>query len=209
MNSMKIGIDFDNTIINYGQLFHKYAIERFGMPPGTAPDKNAIRSYFWSLPEGNTQWTELQGIVYGEKILEACPAEGLCQFLSLCSEKDITVCVISHKSEFPALGPRLNLRDAALKWLTVNNFFDNSFIALPRSSVFFESTRNFKVMRIGIEKCSVFIDDLPEVFEEAHFPADVVKILYSHEPCKTEDVTACEDWKLIEKLIDQKIKKYK
>lgn len=201
---MKIGIDFDNTIINYGHLFHKYAIERFGMPPGTKPDKNAIRSYFWSIPEGNTLWTELQGIVYGEKILEAVAAEGLYQFLSLCKEAAIAVCVISHKSEFPALGPRINLRDAALKWLNDNNFFDNPLFTLSRSSVFFESTRTFKVMRIGTEKCTIFIDDLPEVFEDVHFPGDVVKVLYSQESCSTKDVIACENWKLIEDLIDMK-----
>jgi hypothetical protein len=206
---MKIGIDFDNTIINYGQLFHKYAINRFGMPPGTEPDKNAIRSYFWSLPEGNTLWTELQGIVYGEKILEANPAEGLFHFLSLCKKTEITVCIISHKSEYPALGPRINLRDAALEWLTANKFFDNALFTLPRSSVFFESTRTFKVMRIGTEKCTVFIDDLPEIFEDIHFPADVVKVLYSQEPCSTKDVIACEDWALIEDLIDKRTTKSK
>jgi hypothetical protein len=179
------------------------------MPSDIIPEKNVIKSYFWSLPDGNTLWTELQGIVYGEKILEAVPAEGLFHFLSMCKESEITVCVISHKSEYPALGPKVNLRDAALNWLTANNFFDNHLIALPKSLVFFESTRNFKVMRICTEKCSVFIDDLPEVFEEAHFPADVQKILYSQEPCPVKDVIVCEDWKRIEVLIDQKNKNNK
>ena len=208
---MKIGIDFDNTIINYGQLFHKYAIERFGMPQETKPDKSAIRSYFWSLPEGNAKWTELQGIIYGEKILEAVPAEGIYRFLSLCKDRDIAVCIISHKSEFPALGPEVNLRDAALEWLTANDFFNESHYALPRSSVFFESTRKLKVMRIGQEKCAVFIDDLPEVFEEDIFPVDVIKILYSqieHSNAKA-NVIVCEDWKLIENLIIEKSKSYK
>ncbi len=194
---MKIGIDFDNTIIDYGDLFYNCAINQFGMPSNIIAEKSAIRSYFWSLPGGNTLWTELQGIVYGEKILEAVPSSGLDEFLNICNEHQVPWCIISHKSEFPALGTKVNLREAAFEWLTANNFFAPSGFGLKRSSVFFETTKNFKLMRIETENCSLFIDDLPDIFNDAHFPANVIKILYTKEDLEPKDVTICKEWESI------------
>jgi len=199
--AMKIGIDFDNTIINYGNTFKKYAMEHFGMPAGIKTEKQSIRTWFWSLPNGNTPWTELQGIVYGEKILEATLFDGLDHFLRRCKDEQIAVSIISHKSEFAALGPKINLRDAAMKWLELNGFFDKSGYALSTTSVFFESTRYFKVMRIGTENCSVFIDDLQDVFEEPSFPATTRKILFSSDHSTINNVTVCPSWKQIEHLV--------
>lgn len=198
---MKIGIDFDNTIIDYGNVFHKYAVELFNIPSTVIANKQAIRSYFWSLPDGNSHWTELQGIVYGDKILDAVPFDGLDHFLRICKANDTDVCIISHKSEYAALGSKVNLRDAAFAWLDNYGFFNPDSYGISQSSVFFESTRLLKVMRIGTEKCSIFIDDLTDVFEEKSFPLNVQKILFSHEHPSIDNVVVCKNWKAIEKHI--------
>lgn len=194
---MKIGIDFDNTIIDYGDLFYKCAIDMFGMPSQIIAEKSAIRSYFWSLPDGNTLWTELQGIVYGEKILEAIQPPGLDEFLNFCNEHQIPWCIISHKSEFPAIGTKVKLRDAAFEWLTVNGFFSSLGYGLKRSSVFFETTKNSKIMRIKNENCTLFIDDLPDIFTDVNFPANTIKFLYTKDHFTSTNMIICKDWKSI------------
>jgi len=198
---MKIGIDFDNTIIDYGKVFHKYAVEYFGLPSTITAEKQTIRSYLWSLPDGNTKWTELQGIVYGDKIQDAAPFDGLDHFLRHCKALQIDICIISHKSVYPSLGPKVNLHDAASGWLDKSGFFNPHAYGLSKSSVFFESTRLFKVMRIGTEKCSVFIDDLTDVFEEKSFPQNVQKILFSHEHSTLDNIVVCGNWNTIENFI--------
>jgi hypothetical protein len=198
---MKIGIDFDNTIIDYGDLFHKYAVQKFNMPTSVIHDKNSVKSYFISLPDGNTMWTELQGIIYGERILEATMFDGLDHFLRHSKKEGVSVSIISHKSEFPALGPKNNLRDAAKRWLQLNGFFDKSCYGLTEASVFFESTIYFKIMRIGIENCMFFIDDLNDIFKQTDFPSEVTKILFSQEKNSIPGLYICNSWKSIEHLI--------
>ena len=204
---MKIGIDFDNTIIDYGDLFHKYAIQKYSMPSSVPHDKNAVKSYCLSQPDGNAVWTELQGIIYGERILEATMFEGLDHFLRRCKHEGVAVSIISHKSEYPALGPKNNLRLAAKKWLQLNGFFDKSSYGLTDASVFFESTIYFKVMRIGIENCTFFIDDLKDIFDEADFPSEVTKILFSQESISIPNLYICNNWKSIENLIFHNVNK--
>lgn len=204
---MKIGIDFDNTIIDYGDLFHKYAMQKFNMPSSVPHDKNAVKSYFISLHDGNTMWTELQGIIYGERILEATMFEGLDHFLRHCKKEGVSVSIISHKSEYPALGPKNNLRLAAKKWLQLNGFFDKSCYGLTEASVFFESTIYFKVMRIGMENCTFFVDDLKDIFDETDFPSEVTKILLSQENVSYPNIYICNNWKSIGNLIFHNVNK--
>ena len=65
---MHIGIDFDNTIITYDNLFHKYALKLQLINESVAKNKQVIRDTIRKLPNGNDRWTELQGLVYGKYI---------------------------------------------------------------------------------------------------------------------------------------------
>ena len=42
---MVLGLDFDNTIINYNELFHKIAFEKNLIPADLPKEKNAVRNY--------------------------------------------------------------------------------------------------------------------------------------------------------------------
>jgi hypothetical protein len=44
--------------------------------------------------------------------------------------------------------------------------------------LFLEVTKRDKVIRVGGEACSVFIDDLPEIFAEPDFPKEVIQVLF-------------------------------
>jgi hypothetical protein len=193
---LHIGVDFDNTIISYDDLFHRCALERGLIPEGLPKRKAAVRSHLWSLPDGNSRWTALQGEVYGSRINEAESYPGTLDFFSLCRKHRVRVTIVSHKAEFPALGPRVNLREAALGWLEAHGL-----PAGKGSAVFFEADRKAKVKRIALLECSHFIDDLPEVFADPSFPAGVEKLLFATEPPAVgscpEDVRIFSDWHAI------------
>ncbi len=172
-----IGVDFDNTIICYDDLFYRGALERALISSELPRCKVAVRSHLWSLPDGNKLWTALQGEVYGKRISEADPYPGALEFFQLCRGNGIRVTIVSHKAEFPAIGPRVNLREAALDWIRAHDIFHGG-----AEHVFFEADRSAKVKRIANLGCAHFIDDLPEVFADPQFPASVEKILFAPEP---------------------------
>ena len=66
---------------------------------------------------------------------------------------------------------RVNLRQAALGWMTAQGFFGTSGFAVPAENVFFESTRAEKLARIAALGCTHFIDDLEEVLDRSGLSA--------------------------------------
>ncbi|HOW97814.1 MAG TPA: haloacid dehalogenase-like hydrolase [Kiritimatiellia bacterium] len=172
---MHLGVDFDNTLVSYDELFHRCALERGLIPADLPRTKSAVRAHLWALPDGNTPWTELQGLVYGTRMAEAAFFAGAREALVLCRERGIRVSIISHKLEFPARGPRVSLRKASLEWMEAQGFFDPAAIGLAREAIFFESSREAKLARIAGERCTHFVDDLPEVLDAPGFPAAVEK----------------------------------
>jgi hypothetical protein len=200
---MRIGIDFDNTIVIYDEVWHRYGQE-FGLPPEVPADKASIRAWFWDQPDGNTPWTELQGIVYGTKLQEARLAEGLAEFLLGAKERGIAVSVISHKTQFPALGPRVDLRQAAYGFLEEQGILDPQRFGVPRERVFFNDTQALKVARVQSEGCAVFVDDLPRVFSDEGFPEGVEKLLYDRAGNQEAGpgVVRCRSWgEIAERLL--------
>ncbi len=101
---VRIGVDFDNTIVTYDSVFHRYGAE-LGLIPASAPrSKREVRDRIRRLPDGNARWTELQGLVYGLHMDEAEPAAGVLGFLHECRAKEIGLSIISHKTRYPAAG---------------------------------------------------------------------------------------------------------
>ncbi len=179
--NLLLGLDFDGTVVVYDEVFHRHAFERFGMPTGdrSVPvTKTAVRDWLRSQPDGETKWIELQGLVYGNKVVEAKLAPGLAEFLRAIRVAQIPVCIISHKTEFSVAEPGVNLRAAALAWLESNDFFAADGFGLRREDVFFESTRAEKLRRIAAQGCTVFVDDLEEVLTEPEFPKGVERWHY-------------------------------
>lgn len=192
--SRHIGIDLDNTVILWDRAFHVEAVRRYGMPPEVARDKAAIRAWFWSQPDGNTPWTELQGIVYGTRAEEAEVAPGLPAFLEECARRGVRVSVVSQKTVHPAMGPRADLRVAALGFLEARGLLAGP--ALERARVHFTVTRPEKASLVGTLGCEAFVDDLIDVFQEPAFPRDVVKVLYDRtgEAPEHADLVSLRDW---------------
>ena len=76
---MKIGVDFDNTIVSYDALFYKVAREQ-NLVPDTIPiNKVAVRDYLRRIGHED-RWTEMQGYVYGARMGEAVGYPGAVEF---------------------------------------------------------------------------------------------------------------------------------
>ena len=204
---MNIGIDFDNTIAQYVTSFGEVAMEE-GIIDGNweCKGKTELRDHLRHQPNGEKTWMKLQGRVYGKYMHRAEMLPGVANFLISCNVRGHKIYIVSHKTEYGHFDPeKIPLRKEALKWMEIRQFFDSEYFGLNREDVFFADTREEKVNIIARLKCGWFIDDLPEVFEEKHFPDSTQKILFgSYKPEQFQNITVLNSWrKISEKILGQ------
>jgi hypothetical protein len=197
---MRIGVDFDNTLISYDAVFHATATRLGLIGEGIAPRKQAVRDAIRLAPDGELAWQKLQGHVYGAGIADATLIDGVDAFLRRCRAEACEVVIVSHKTVFGHHDPqRINLRDAALDWMKARKFFADDGYGI--SNVFFEATRAEKLSRIGALACDWFIDDLEEVFSDPAFPPGVRRILFAPAADAAASGIVCSTWKRIEERV--------
>jgi hypothetical protein len=202
--AVRLGIDFDNTLVTYDEVFRATAASWGQIGMGMSARKQAIRDHLRRLPDGELTWQRLQGHVYGKGIAEAKMFAGVDSFLRRCREQECPVLIVSHKTEFGHHDPdRVNLRQAALDWMSAQGFFRDSGYGIPVENVYFEGTRAEKLARIGALGCSHFIDDLEEVLTDPQFPPAVSRILFSdgRDAPVCASYIVCPSWSQIEEHI--------
>ena len=84
MSYVRIGIDFDNTIICYDKVFAAAARQRGLVPEGWTGLKTDVREYLRTQPGGELAWQGLQGWVYGKGIGGAEIYPGVRDFFVAC-----------------------------------------------------------------------------------------------------------------------------
>jgi hypothetical protein len=201
---MRVGIDFDNTIITYDKVFLSMARERHLVNVEFCGRKQAIRDSIRLLPDGELFWQQLQGQVYGTGVADARMFEGVDSFLRRCRRENVPVVIVSHKTEYGHHDPnRINLREAAREWMTVHGFFRQDIYAIPAENLYFEETREDKLKRIARLDCTHFIDDLEEVLSDPGFPPGVERILFTEgeaAPAPSPYIV-CPTWRQIEEQV--------
>ena len=70
-----IGVDLDNTLVCYDELFHSVARQEGLIEPSAPKSKEQIRDAIRLLPQGESKWTRLQAIVYGAEMSGATAFE--------------------------------------------------------------------------------------------------------------------------------------
>ncbi len=173
---MLIGLDFDNTIVSYDEIFHKIALERQLIPANIPVNKLSVRDYLRQIDNENA-WTEMQGYVYGSRMLEAQAYPGLFDALKKLNSEGHELFIVSHKTKYPFLGPKYDLHAAATQWILFNLQKDLPPLVNSKN-IFFELTKKEKIARISALGCDVFVDDLPEIFRDNDFPPHVKPILF-------------------------------
>lgn len=175
---MRIGLDLDNTLINYDRPFYDVARERGLIPPDFAGSKRDIRDRIRLLRNGEIEWQHVQAEVYGPAIGGATAAEGALDFIRRAAAHGAELTIVSHKTALANMGTRdVNLRDAARRWLLDNGMLGVN--AVPVENVYFEDTRADKIARIVALRCTHFIDDLEEVFDDPAFPENVERLHFT------------------------------
>ncbi len=170
-----IGIDFDNTLINYDDLITN-VVRNYGWFEDVT-GRDAVKKKLRTSSLGDEGWQKIQGVIYGPRILDAKISVGADHFLRRCKAEGIEVKIISHKTEFAVNDPtNTNLRDAALNWMSKNNFFTD--LGINKINIFFANTIEEKIQFIRKANISIFIDDLEEILDHPKFPIDVEAILY-------------------------------
>lgn len=91
---MRIGIDFDNTIVCYDGLFHRIAVEKGWLDSSVSATKQAVRDALRKQGQ-EEDWIWLQGEVYGARILQATPFPGVWDFLKTMADRRWPVSIIS------------------------------------------------------------------------------------------------------------------
>jgi hypothetical protein len=177
---MRIGIDFDNTIICYDEVFRHLAIAWQLLDKTDQGSKRQLRDKIRLLSDGELLWQRMQGQVYGAQIHQANLFDGFKEFVAMCNNHpQVEIYIVSHKTEFGHFDEsRVNLRDAARRWLSDQGFFNSGDTHIREANIFFETTREDKINRIKALQCTHFIDDLVEVLDSPLFPAGVERFLF-------------------------------
>lgn len=176
---MRIGFDFDNTIVSYDALFYRVAVEQALVPAELPQTKRAVRDYLRRV-DNEDAWTRMQGHVYGARMDDAEAYAGAIEFMRLARERGIAMSIVSHKTRHPYMGPKYDLHAAARAW--VERFLvDDGRELIEPGQVFFEPTKEEKIARIADIGCDDFIDDLPEILRMPGFPQGTGRILFDPE----------------------------
>jgi hypothetical protein len=174
----RIGVDFDNTLVRYDEVFARAARER-GLVAGSLTSKLQVRDALRRSGR-ETAWVELQGHVYGTRMEEAEAFPGALEMLSAWQSRGHELFIVSHRTLHPALGPAYDLHQAAREWMARRLQRDGRPV-VDAARVFLETTREEKIRRIAALGCDVFVDDLPEVLLAPEFPASTRRILFDPE----------------------------
>ena len=205
---MRIGLDFDNTIVSYDELFYKVAIEKSLIPANLSHSKLAVRNYLHKTGNDNA-WTEMQGYVYGTRMCSAVAYPGVIEFLKFARNKGIVLTIMSHKTKHPFLGPKYDLHAAAKEWVG-SYLMEGAKPLIEPDQVFFEVTKKEKVARIAEWKCDFFIDDLPEILLMPKFPQNTERILFDPENNYAQEGVKAkfESWQEIKNYFELKWKNH-
>ena len=173
---MKLGLDFDNTLIDYDLIFYETALKLGLIDKNIKKSKKSVSNYLVKRNQEH-KFTFLQGEVYGKEIINAEKSEGMFDSLKQLKNKGVHLHIVSHKTKKPIIGENYDLHKAARDWLEKNKFFDKDGLNLNKSDVYFEEKKEYKIERIHSLNLSHFIDDLESILDLIN--DRIVKIHYN------------------------------
>lgn len=165
---MRIGIDLDNTLADYRRLLEALCVKH-GLPGSHSDPKLALRDYLRGKGR-EEEWTRLQGELYGPLMSDALLFEGVNEFFGRCHSQGASCHIVSHRTWKPISGGDHDLHEAARLWLGRQG--------LREVTAYLEETKSRKIERINTLDLDVFVDDLPEILLDPHFPAKTRGILF-------------------------------
>jgi hypothetical protein len=206
---MKIGVDLDNTIVNYESAFLA-AVESLSIElPPTVISKVQIRAFLRSLQGGEVTWQKVQALAYGRFLpTHAKIFPGVKRFLWRCRELGHTVVVVSHKTKIAQQDDEMvPLRIVASDFLVAQK------IILPQNSlieeIIYHDTQKSKISYIKEQNFDWFIDDLIEIISALDHHVGLNKIFFAADLEQTskavglvQSAQILGDWQQIDSAIN-------
>jgi hypothetical protein len=197
---MLIGIDLDNTIINYQNSLKIIAKSR-NIKIIRKFTKDYVRKKIEKVSKKD--WTIIQGEIYGKNILEANLFDGFKKFLDFSKKNEIKLIIISHKTKYPIVGEKKNLHLSAIEFIE-KKIGKNIFVI--NKNLFFEKNIDNKINRIKKNDCDYFIDDLSKILINKSFPETTEGLLFNG---KNKVLKGFKNWNQIIDYFKNQIRKNK
>ena len=176
---MRIGIDFDNTILNYDKVFAFLSKKEFGLNYKNLK-KSQIRKKIIKI-KSEKEWMRLQGLAYGKFIMRAEVNHGVQNFIKRLLINNHHVFIVSHKTLYGHYDvSKTNLRMQAFKWLDKNGFTNKKEIGIIKKNIFFAESITNKIKKINELKLDYFIDDLLIILTHQNLNKEIKKIHFSN-----------------------------
>ena len=174
---MKIGLDLDNTIIDYSNSFLFHAKKMRLISKDCLFKKKELKE-FVIKQNGENIWQKLQGIVYGKGLEQANLFPGAYRFLWRARQHNYKIYIVSHKTLYGHYDQsKTNLREKANLFLKKNKLaglIKNNII----EEVFFCDNQNLKINKIKKLNLDIFVDDLTDIIAKLDFLTYQKKILF-------------------------------
>jgi hypothetical protein len=187
---MRIGFDFDNTIVCYDQAI-KILTDKLNLPEELTRNKLSIREYLRNQNREN-DWTKFQGTLYGPGMAYAMPHAFFIEVANYLKLHHHELFIISHRTKYAYAGEKHDLHHFAREWLELKI---NSNQLINTKNILFLETLENKIMKIKENKIDLFIDDLPEVINHKNFPTKTKSILFDPDNNKLKIVNRITNWK--------------
>lgn len=196
---LHIGVDLDNTLIDYERVFIDAARAQGLIDEAFTGTRLALREQVRAGSQGELRWQRLQAEVYAGRILQARLYPGVRDFLAACVRHGIDVVVISHKTRHAAQDrQRRDLRALAFDWLERQGLFEPRY-GLRRDQIHFTDSRTAKLQLISQLGCTHFVDDLREVIDAADLSDRVTGLLF--DPHAQGDTGCVRHWDELHELL--------
>lgn len=160
MKTIRIGIDIDNTLINYKSAYR--VIYGKNNKKLYFNGRNYVKEKIKKSDPTGIKWRHFQSELYTSGLSLAKPSKSIITLLKMFNRlKNFKVFLISHKTlkaEFDK--SETDLRDICEKWLINNNIVSNY---ISETNVFYTDTQIAKIEKINELRLDFFIDDLDEI----------------------------------------------
>ena len=170
---MRIGLDFDNTLVCYDDAFFQLARENESVPADLPRVKEEVKAFLQARGR-NDFWTELQGLAYGPRMDVATLFPGVNAFIEQAARVGVELFIVSHRSPRPYSGLDYDLHAAARAWLNKQDWVSAGLI--KKENIFFEAEKKGKIQKISDLRLDYFVDDLAEILNDPLFPAHTKKV---------------------------------
>lgn len=192
--NLKIGIDLDNTIIDYSNSLKKLLQDEYKIElKNESIHKSLIKTKIIEK-YSDKEWTKAQGLLYSKYLDYAVPYPGCLDALKKLSTKGSNLYIVSHKTKYPFIGGKTNLILLAKKWIKKNLVHENGIGLFENTNVLFNETIDKKIESIISHDLDIFIDDLEIILKL--LPSSVNKIWFTSENIPSKFIK-CSNWEQI------------